>query len=279
MPEAITIKSDPAPAMAPDQEQAPEGDIQVQGEEPLLAGKYKTVDDLVKGYKELESERNRPEPEPEAVAEEAEPAEQSDDAPDANSIYGEYIGSRLTEAGIDFQNMNSRWQETGQLSDDDYNELGNAGFGRDMVDAYLSGLQFQQSQDSALAAQQVMQANIAAAQGGPTPEQAMVQMEAQRLQIEQEKVQAQLAKEASEGALKNRDLDLKEQKLALDAYKIGAEGTLKADEKEKDRNAKAAIKAVELLADMVKHEDNLESSEAAKAIDVISRMIADSKNK
>ena len=129
------------------------------------------------------------------------------------------------------------------------------------------------------AAQQVMQANIAAAQGGPTPEQAMVQMEAQRLQIEQEKVQAQLAKEASEGALKNRDLDLKEQKLALDAYKIGAEGTLKADEKEKDRNAKAAIKAVELLADMVKHEDNLESSEAAKAIDIISKMIADSKNR
>ena len=124
------------------------------------------------------------------------------------------------------------------------------------------------------AAQQVMQANMAAAQQGPTPEQAMVQMEAQRLQIEQEKVQAQLAKEASEGALKNRDLDLKEQKLALDAYKIGAEGTLKADEKEKDRNAKAAIKAVELLADMVKHEDNLESSEASKAIDVISKMLS-----
>lgn len=127
------------------------------------------------------------------------------------------------------------------------------------------------------AAQQVTQANMAAAQKGPSPEQAMVQMEAQRLQIEQEKVQAQLAKEATEGALKNRDLDLKEQKLALDAYKIGAEGTLKADEKEKDRNAKAAIKAVELLANMVKHEDNLESSEAAKAIDVISKMISDSK--
>jgi len=129
------------------------------------------------------------------------------------------------------------------------------------------------------AAQQVTQANMAAAQKGPTPEQAMVQMEAQRLQIEQEKVQAQLAKEATEGALKNRDLDLKEQKLALDAYKIGAEGTLKADEKEKDRNAKAAIKAVELLADMVKHEDNLESSETSKAVDVISKMLLDMQKK
>jgi len=125
----------------------------------------------------------------------------------------------------------------------------------------------------AQAAQQVMQANMAAAQQGPSPEQAMVQMEAQRLQIEQQKVQAQLAKEASEGALKNRDLDIKEQKLALDAYKIGAEGTLKADEKEKDRNAKAAIKAVELLADMIKHEDNLETSEASKAADIISKML------
>ena len=45
----------------------------------------------------------------------------------------------------------------------------------------------------------------------------------------------------------------------------------------RSRNAKAAIKAVELLADMVKHEDNLESSEAAKAIDVISKMIAGAK--
>ena len=33
--------------------------------------------------------------------------------------------------------------------------------------------------------------------------------------IEKEKIQAQLVKEASEGALKNRDLDLKEQKLRL----------------------------------------------------------------
>lgn len=179
MPEAITIKSSPAPAMAPGQEETSDGDIQVQGEEPLLAGKYKNVDDLVKGYKELESERNRSEPEPEAVAEEAEPAEESDDAPDANSIYGEYVGTRLSEAGIDFQSMNSRWQESGQLTDDDYGELGNAGFGREMVDAYLSGLQFQQSQDSALAAQQVMQ--IKTEFGGEQAYQDMVQWAGENL--------------------------------------------------------------------------------------------------
>jgi len=128
------------------------------------------------------------------------------------------------------------------------------------------------------AAQQVMQANMAAAQQGGGPEQQMVQMEAARLQIEQQKVQAQLAKEATEGALKNRDLDLKEQKLALDAYKIGAEGTLKADEKEKDRNTKTAIKAVEILSDLIKQEDNLKNSETIKAADVIMRMIDQAKS-
>jgi hypothetical protein len=129
----------------------------------------------------------------------------------------------------------------------------------------------------AQAAQQVMQANMAAAQGGPSPEQAMVQMEAQRLDIEREKVQAQLAKEAAEGAIKNRDLDIKEQKLALDAYKIGAEGTLKADEKEKDRNSKAAIKAVEILADLIKQEQNVENSETLKAADVITKLLSEAR--
>ena len=127
----------------------------------------------------------------------------------------------------------------------------------------------------AQAAQQVMQANMAAAQQGGGPEQQMVAIEQARLDIEKEKVQAQLAKEASEGALKNRDLDLKEQKLALDAYKMGAEGTLKADEKEKDRNTKAAIKAVEILTDLIKQEENIQNSETLKAADMITKMLSE----
>jgi len=125
----------------------------------------------------------------------------------------------------------------------------------------------------AQAAQQVMQANQAAAQAGPTPEQAMVQMEAQRLDIEQQKVQAQLAKEAVEGALKQRDLDLKEQKLSLDAYKIGAENTLKADEKEADRNNKRAIEALKLIADLIKTQEQLDQTEAMKGVDVLTKVL------
>ena len=125
----------------------------------------------------------------------------------------------------------------------------------------------------AQAAQQVMMANQAAMQGGPTPEQAMVQMEAKRLDIEQQKVQAQLAKESVEGALKQRDLDIKEQKLALDAYKIGAENTLRADEKEADRNNKRAIEALKLIADLIKTQENIDQQEAMKAADILSRML------
>jgi hypothetical protein len=127
------------------------------------------------------------------------------------------------------------------------------------------------------AAQQVMQANQAMAQQGGTPEQQMVQMEAQRLAIEKEKVQAQLAKEASEGALKNRDLDLKEQKIALDAYKVGAEGLLKAEEKEKDRNTEQAMNAVKMLVDMIKQGDSIQSAESIKTSDVLIKMLEDAK--
>jgi len=129
----------------------------------------------------------------------------------------------------------------------------------------------------AAAAQQVMQANMAAAQQGGGPEQQMVAIEAARLDVEKQKVNAQLAKEATEGAIKNRDLDLKEQKLALDAYKIGAENTLKSDEKEKDRNTKTAIKAVEILADLIKQEDNIKNSETLKAADMITKLLSDAR--
>ena len=129
----------------------------------------------------------------------------------------------------------------------------------------------------AKAAQQVMMANQAQAQQGGSPEQQMVQIEGQRLAIEKEKIQAQLAKEASEGALKNRDLDLKEQKIALDAYKVGAEGLLKAEEKDKDRNTQQAMNAVKMLVEMIKQGDNIQSAESMKTSDVLIKMLQDAK--
>ena len=127
------------------------------------------------------------------------------------------------------------------------------------------------------AAQQVMSANQAMAQQGGSPEQQMVQIEGQRLNIEKEKIQAQVAKEASEGALKNRDLDLKEQQIALDAYKIGAENLLKADENDRERNSKQAMNAVKVLAALIKKGDDIESAETIKTSDALIKMLQDAK--
>jgi hypothetical protein len=129
----------------------------------------------------------------------------------------------------------------------------------------------------AQAAQQISQTNMILAKQGMniTPEQQMVQLEGQRLNIEQQKLQAQIAKEQAEGALKNRELQLKEMKLSVDAYTQGASQILKSDEKEKDRNAKKAMKAVEIFADLLQQEENLTNDRILKAADIVSDLAKD----
>lgn len=115
----------------------------------------------------------------------------------------------------------------------------------------------------AQAAQQILQANAAAAQGPMTPEQQMLQIEAQKLQVEQNKTAAQIAKAQADAALKNRDLDLKEQKLVLDTQSQGAQEQMKAYQKQEDRDHRRALKAMDVLADLLKAQEN-NDLEAAK---------------
>tara|TARA_R100000152_G_C6700309_1_gene129977 strand:+ start:43 stop:843 length:801 start_codon:yes stop_codon:yes gene_type:complete len=155
MPEAITIKEEATPALSPeDQASLQESDkVETEGSE-LLAGKYKSVEELEKGYQELQQKLSKGE-----SAEESEITESDSEQEEANAkeIYGDFIGGRFEENGINFQDMNTRWQETGELTTEDYGELESAGFTRDMVDSYLSGLQFRQTQDTQLATQQIME--------------------------------------------------------------------------------------------------------------------------
>lgn len=181
MPESITILEPQSPALSPENEEmlkalAPGG----ESDAPLFAGKYKSVEELEKGYKELQSklsQRGQP-ADATALADETEKADEqepdegaAEPSGDAKEIYGEFIGSRLEETGIDFASMNTRWQQTGELTGDDYTQLEQAGFTKAMVDAYLSGLQYRAAKDSDLSAQQV--AAIKAEFGG---EQGYVQM-------------------------------------------------------------------------------------------------------
>ena len=166
MPEAITISQTETPALSTENEAmlaAMAGEPEGSGE--LLAGKYKSVQDLEQGYKELQAKLSRGETieteaddgEPEAEAEEA-------TAGSAREIYGDLIGGKLDEAGIDFGDMNTRWQQSGTLESGDYEQLAEAGFDRSMVDAYLSGLQYKAAQDTALTTKEVT--SIKASLGG-----------------------------------------------------------------------------------------------------------------
>jgi len=192
MPEAITITQSESPALSPDNEAmlaSLAGEDDKEGE--LLAGKYKSVEDLEKAYKELQTKLSRgqstaPEAEDnDAADDEADGNDETDDKPagDAREIYGDLIGGKLDDAGIDFQDMNVRWQQSGTLEPGDYDQLAEAGFNRDMVDAYLSGLQYKATQDTALTVKEV--ASIKESLGGEAEYNKMIQWAGENLSPEE----------------------------------------------------------------------------------------------
>jgi hypothetical protein len=125
----------------------------------------------------------------------------------------------------------------------------------------------------AMASQQVAQANaqIAAGKGNQTPEAMMIQLEAQRLQIEQAKTQALLAKNAVDAALKNRELDIKEAQLRADAMTTGIEISTKSQEAEADRDAKKAIAALDAIMGLLDTKESVKSQERMKAADMVTK--------
>ena len=181
MPEAVTITQDESSALSPENQEmlaAMAGEGDKEGE--LLAGKYKSVEDLEKAYKELQAKLSRgesadPAPEDSSATDDDDGESESEDKPEGNAreLYGDFIGGKFEEAGIDFQDMNVRWQQTGTLESGDYDQLAEAGFNRDMVDAYLSGLQYKQTQDTALSVKEV--ASIKESLGGEAEYNKMIQ--------------------------------------------------------------------------------------------------------
>jgi hypothetical protein len=193
MPESVTITQSETPALSTENEEmlaAMAGEDEESGE--LLAGKYRSVEDLEKAYKELQTKLSRgesvaPEAEDDSSADdsEAEAKDEEDDKPagDARELYGDLIGGKLDEAGIDFQDMNVRWQQTGTLESGDYDQLAEAGFNRDMVDAYLSGLQYKAAQDTALTVKEV--SSIKESLGGEAEYNKMIQWAGENLSSEE----------------------------------------------------------------------------------------------
>jgi hypothetical protein len=125
------------------------------------------------------------------------------------------------------------------------------------------------------AAQQVMQANqaMAAQQQAGSPEAQMVQLEAKRIEVEQSKIQAMMAKESTNSMLKEKELAIKEAEVKMSLLKNTITTSSTSVEKGKDRDMKLAI--AKMSAD-IKATDIQSKSVVAqnlKAADVMTSLV------
>ena len=150
---------------ARDAENLEVGEKLVTEQENLLAGKYKTTEDLESAYKELEKKLGDKEQglEREASEETTDEPQQLDPATFykedgsvnydvANEVYGEQVSNIFKNAEIDPFKMNEHFMENnGTLSDEMYDTLGKAGLNKSVVDSYLEGVRQQAGYDTSQA--------------------------------------------------------------------------------------------------------------------------------
>ena len=113
----------------------------------MLAGKYKSAEELETAYLELQKKLGES---PASTAEDtAEPAQEfefytedgSVNYETANEVYGEQLGNTFKDNDIDPFEMNKHFVENnGTLSDEMYDKLGKAGLTKNLVDSYLKGV-------------------------------------------------------------------------------------------------------------------------------------------
>ena len=113
----------------------------------MLAGKYKSAEELETAYLELQKKLGET---PASPAEDtAEPAQEfefygedgSVNYETANEVYGEQLGNVFKDNEIDPFEMNKHFVENnGTLSDEMYDKLGQAGLSKSLVDSYLKGV-------------------------------------------------------------------------------------------------------------------------------------------
>ena len=123
------------------------GEELMSKQDKMLAGKYKSAEELETAYLELQKKLGES---PASTAEDtAEPAQEfefygedgSVNYETANEVYGEQLGNVFKDNEIDPFEMNKHFVENnGTLSDEMYDKLGQAGLSKSLVDSYLKGV-------------------------------------------------------------------------------------------------------------------------------------------
>jgi len=133
-------------------------------ENGLILGKFKSVEDLANSYKELQGklgQSTNEEPAAESTTESNQEETKTDDTPkpetdfNAAELYGEGLANTLQEAGIDAQDIATRFQESGEISEDDYSKLKDVGFSKGVIDSYLAGIKAQSTNAVEIADSQI----------------------------------------------------------------------------------------------------------------------------
>ena len=113
-------------------------------QDKMLAGKYKSAEDLEAAYLELQKKLGDT-PETKQAEPETEYQLYTDDGSvnydTANELYGEQLGNLFKSNDIDPFAMSKHFEENnGTLADDMYDKLATAGLSKEVVDNYLSGV-------------------------------------------------------------------------------------------------------------------------------------------
>ena len=151
-------------SLTPDEQDSLQvGEALEQEQSNLLAGKYRTAEELEKAYGELERKLGEQGNKDSSTTDETkvqqsdkvseETKEASEDTQNfyledgkvnydqVNSQYGEQLGNIFKDSEIDPWSMNQYFHDNnGTLSDDMYEQLEGAGLARQTIDSYLDGL-------------------------------------------------------------------------------------------------------------------------------------------
>lgn len=130
----VVFQDPEAPAEAPPQEAPPQTPDNKTNEEtkgdsrpPWLPEKFKSAEDMAKSYSELEKKLSQGKP-----AEEP-PAPSKPEQVDAEKV--------VAEAGLDMTALEAEIADKGDLSEDSYTKLEQAGISREKVDLYKKGVE------------------------------------------------------------------------------------------------------------------------------------------
>ena len=137
---------------AEEQDSLAVGEKLVEQQDQLLAGKYKSAQELEKAYMELQGklgsqEKTEAEPEPQTEKPESEFIPENGYRDDGSinydtvtETYGEAVTEKLKAAGVDPWTISSQFHESGgEVTDEMVSTLTNAGFSETAVRSYFAG--------------------------------------------------------------------------------------------------------------------------------------------